>query len=78
MAIGYGKSFSDEAINKVDKKRFDEEFKVIKEYEEYYLCGKYDKEGKLMYRECFAKFVIDGVKPINKKNFLFESRYYKF
>ena len=37
------------------------EFKFIKEYQYYYLYGKYDINGKLLYRECFNKFDIDGV-----------------
>lgn len=39
------------------------DFKFIKEYKHYYLYGKY-KDGKLLYKECFSKFDIDGVVSI--------------
>lgn len=38
-------------------------FKFIKEYKDYYLYGKYTPEGTLLYKECFSKFDMDGVKP---------------
>lgn len=48
-----------EKITKSEKKRA-QGFELIKEYEDYYLYGKY-VDGKLLYRECFSKFDIDGV-----------------
>ena len=40
-------------------------YKRIKEYKNFYLYGRYDREGNLLYRECFSKFDIDGV-PVQK------------
>ena len=37
-----------------------EKFKLIKEYEKYYLYG-YEENGKILYRECFLKTEVDGV-----------------
>ena len=37
-----------------------QEMERIKEYENFYLYGKF-KNGKLLYRECFLKQDIDGV-----------------
>lgn len=48
-----------EKITRSEKKRA-EGFELIKEYEDFYLYGKY-KDGELLYRECFSKFDIDGV-----------------
>lgn len=36
-------------------------FVVLKEYKDYYLCGK-EKDDEILYRECFSKFDVDGVK----------------
>lgn len=37
-------------------------FEKIKEYEHFYLCGRYNDNGELLYKECFSKFDVDGVK----------------
>ena len=42
-----------------------ENFKLIKEYEKYYLYG-YEQDGKILYKECFLKVVVDGVKGTPK------------
>ena len=41
-------------------------YKRIKEYENFYLYGKYDKDDNFLYNECFSKFDIDGVKAVPK------------
>jgi hypothetical protein len=41
-------------------------FEKIKEYEHFYLCGRYTDDGKLLYKECFSKFDVDGVKVMHK------------
>ena len=51
-------------------------FKILDEYEEFYLCGKYDDHGKLLYKECFTKFDIDGVQ--NEKKCRGNHSQYKF
>lgn len=42
-----------------------ENFKLIKEYEKYYLYG-YEQDGKILYKECFLKVVVDGVEKFDK------------
>ena len=49
-----------------EKKRM-EGFEIIKEYNDYYLCGKF-VNGKLLYRETFSKFDIDGIKNNPKRS----------
>ena len=44
-----------------DEKLRSKNFKVVKEYENFYLCEKYGAFGEFLYRECFGKFDIDGV-----------------
>ena len=36
-------------------------FRLLEEYECFYLYGKYEND-QLLYKECFSKFDIDGVK----------------
>jgi hypothetical protein len=50
-----------EECAKYEKKKFGKGYIVLKEYEDFYLCGKVDENNKVMYRECFSKFDIDGV-----------------
>lgn len=45
-------------------------FVKLKEYENFYLYGKYDEQGNLLYKECFSKFDIDGVQNRPKRWFL--------
>ena len=42
-------------------------FEKIKEYEHFYLCGRYNDKGELLYKECFSKFDVDGVKVAYQK-----------
>ena len=44
-----------------EQQKLQQGYKRIKEYKNFYLYGKYDKDGNLLYRECFSKFDIDGV-----------------
>lgn len=46
-------------LGELEVKRY-KDFDVIEEYEFFYLCGKFIN-GKLLYKECFSKFDIDGV-----------------
>lgn len=63
MALSYGYGVrSVEAVSKAEKERA-KNFQLIKEYKTYYLYGRYTQDGKLLYRECFSKFDIDGVNP---------------
>lgn len=45
-----------------NKKKFEklrmQEMAILKEYDDYYLCGKI-KDGKVLYRECFMKSEVD-------------------
>lgn len=47
------------SIPNQEKKR-SEGFERLEEYEYFYLCGRY-RDGRLLYKECFSKFDIDGV-----------------
>lgn len=44
-----------------EKRRFKSGFIVLEEYEDFYLCGRVNKDNKVIYKECFSKFDIDGV-----------------
>lgn len=56
-----------------DEKERAKGFRLIQEYENYYLMGKYTEDNKLLYRECFSKFDIDGV----EKHKMY-GRYFKY
>ena len=53
-------------ISDYEKSKLEKGYKRIKTYEEFYLYGKYDGSGNLLYRECFSKFDIDGPKKAPK------------
>ncbi len=63
MALGY-ETGNWKKISKFEKLRA-KDFAILKEYTHYYLCGKI-KDGKVLYKECFSKFDIDGVAPTEK------------
>lgn len=49
------------SCSKFERDKVRQGYQRIKEYETYYLYGKYDNDGNLLYKECFSKFDIDGV-----------------
>lgn len=51
-----------EACSKFEQDKVRQGYKRLKEYKDYYLYGKYDNDGNLLYKECFSKFDIDGIK----------------
>ena len=55
-----------EKCSEYEKQKIQEGYKRIAEYPSFYLYGKYDRYGNLLYRECFSKFDVDGV-PARKK-----------
>ena len=40
-------------------------YKRIKGYKDFILYGKYDYDGNLLYKECFSRFDVEGVKAVN-------------
>lgn len=55
MARSYHTHKSFMAIAEEEKLRA-KGFAKIKEYPRFWLCGKLDKDGNIMYRECFSKW----------------------
>jgi len=43
-----------------EQKKLESGYRRLEEYECFYVFGKYDSEGKFLYRECFSKFDVDG------------------
>ena len=44
-------------------------FVKLKEYKHYYLCGRFNDKGELLYKECFSKFDVDGVRRRTNENY---------
>ena len=58
-----------------EKSRFyKENYVVVEKYKHYYLCEKLDKDGKVLFRECFSIFDIDGVPEVQRKREAFWKR----
>lgn len=49
-----------------EKEKLKKGYRRIREYADYYLYGKYNSNGEFLYRECFSKFDVDGVKAVQK------------
>lgn len=49
-----------DVLSELEKQRAHRDFARLKEYEHYYLYGRV-VDGKILYKECFSKFDIDGV-----------------
>ena len=65
--LGGRRTFSNyEKCSGYEKQKLKAGFKRIKEYKDFYLYGKYDFAGNLLYRECFSKFDVDGVKNVKR------------
>ena len=62
-----------EAIAHEEKNKADG-FQLIKEYEHFYLKGKY-QNGEMLYKECFSKFDVDGHKNPEKSHNIYQRRY---
>lgn len=43
-----------------EQKKLEENYRRLEEYEWFYVYGKYDNNGNLLYRECFSKYDVDG------------------
>lgn len=69
MGIGLvkGRYSSYDSCKELEQKRY-KDFRVLEEYECFYLCGKL-QDGEILYRECFSKFDVDGVQNKNKRDF---------
>ncbi len=66
-AKDYGK------IGELEVRKF-REFDLLKEYEHFYLCGKH-QNGKLLYKECFSKFDVDGIEPQEGMKAIYKRRW---
>lgn len=49
-----------QATSAYEQKKIEKNYRRLEEYEWFYVYGKYDNDGNLLYRECFSKFDIDG------------------
>ena len=49
-----------------EKGKLEKGYRRLKEYEHYYLYGKYNENGEMLYKECFSKFDVDGVRNTKK------------
>lgn len=49
-----------DTCSELEKKKAEQGYRRLEEYEDFYLYGKYNKDGVLLYKECFSKFDIDG------------------
>lgn len=56
-----------ERCSNYERSKLDLGYKRLAEYESFYLYGRYDREGNLLYKECFSKYDIDGVPKYNYK-----------
>jgi len=51
------------------------DFEVIDKNDKFYICVRKDKHGNVLYKECFSRFDIDGVKNQRKISKIYEKRY---
>lgn len=65
-----------QTTSEYEQKKLESGYKRLEEYECFYVFGKYDNDGNLLYRECFSKFDIDGAptqprpkRPYNRREF---------
>ena len=56
-----------EKCSEYERQKLQLGYRRIAEYENYYLYAKYNRDNVFLYRECFSKFDIDGVKPTPKQ-----------
>lgn len=64
----YNKKLRNYGLISEESRRRYKGFEVLKEYQDYYLCGKFTKDGELLYRECFSKFDVDEKQNKQRRN----------
>lgn len=63
-------------VGELEVRRY-KDFDLLKEYEYFYLCGKH-QNGKLLYKECFSKFDVDGVpKTTTRVKTIYNTKMYR-
>lgn len=65
-----------EKCSAFERQKLNQGYKRIKDYDDFILYGRYDSEGRLLYRECFSRFDIEGVKSHKRKGC--HGRIYKY